>query len=92
MSDISNIASIHPLTIPLVTDTTGYTTETDRRVQSFRDSVEISPRASALARVAEESSLSLARTRAIRAEIENGTFETPERIEGTVKHLLDVIG
>jgi len=92
MSDISNIANIQPLTIPFVTDTTGYASETDRRVQTSGDSVEISPRARALARASEASSLRLARTRAIRAEIANGTYETPERIEGTVNHLLDVIG
>ena len=92
MSDISNILDIHPLTVPVVADGAGYAVETDRRVTAYRDSVEISPSANALARASEESSLRLARTRAIRAEIENGTYETRERIEGTVKHLLDIIG
>ena len=32
-----------------------------------------------------------AQYKAIRAEIENGTFVTPERIHGTVERLLDVI-
>jgi len=45
----------------------------------------------AVLRSVEQSSFSLARTRAIRAEIEAGTFETRARIDGTVDRLLDVI-
>ncbi len=36
-------------------------------------------------------SLRLAKTNAIRAEIDAGTYETPERIRGTVERLLDII-
>jgi hypothetical protein len=61
-------------------------------VPEVSDTVEISRFARALARAVELSSFSVARTRAIRAEIENGTFETRRRIEGTVNRLLDVIG
>jgi len=32
-----------------------------------------------------------ARVRAVQADIENGNYETPERISGTVDRLLDVI-
>jgi len=39
----------------------------------------------------EVSSFRAARTQAIRSEIANGTFETPERIQGTAERLLDVI-
>ena len=38
------------------------------------------------------SSFRIARARAIREEILNRTYETPERIEKTVERLLDVIG
>lgn len=55
------------------------------------DRVELFGINAAIERAIEESSLSIARTRAIRAEIENGTFETPVRIDGTVARLLDVI-
>ena len=55
------------------------------------DSVEISDTGYALLRAAEESSLRIARARAIRAEINTGTFETPARIEGTVSRLLDIL-
>ena len=55
------------------------------------DTVEWSRFGRRLARAVELSSLSVARTRAIRAQIESGTFETPERINGTVERLLDVI-
>jgi len=56
------------------------------------DSVELSRFGRALARAVDLSSFSVARTRAIRAQIESGTYETPERINGTVARLLDVIG
>ncbi len=56
------------------------------------DTVEFSRMGRTLARAAEESSLRLARARAIRTEIENGTYETPERIDMTAQRLLDVIG
>ena len=55
------------------------------------DTAEFSEAAEVLARAAAESSFRIARTRAIRAEIENGTYITPERIHGTVERLLDVI-
>lgn len=57
----------------------------------FEDSVEFSGAAQALADAVGSSSLRLAQIRAIRAEIASGTYETPERIEGTVRRLLDVI-
>jgi hypothetical protein len=41
--------------------------------------------------VPESSAFRMARVQAIRAEIENGTYETAERISGTVERLLDVI-
>ena len=47
---------------------------------------------SALADAVLDSSFRIARTRAIRAEIINRTYETPERIDKTVERLLDVIG
>jgi hypothetical protein len=34
----------------------------------------------------------MAWVRAVRAEIESGTYETAERIERTVERLLDVVG
>jgi len=45
----------------------------------------------AISRGVDLSSLSIARARAIRAEIENGTYETQARLDGTVDRLLDVI-
>ncbi|MHC4696165.1 MAG: hypothetical protein ACYTFA_05425 [Planctomycetota bacterium] len=58
----------------------------------LRDTVEFSRMGCTLARAVEESSLRIAQTRAIRAEIENGTYETPERIDRTAERVLDVIG
>lgn len=45
----------------------------------------------AISRGVDLSSLSIARARAIRAKIENGTYETQARLDGTVDRLLDVI-
>jgi hypothetical protein len=45
----------------------------------------------ALRRVVDQSSLRQARLRAIQADIQQHTYETPERITGTVDRLLDVI-
>ncbi len=45
-----------------------------------------------LQRILAQTSFRVARARAIRAEIESGGYETPERIRGAVARLLDVIG
>lgn len=55
------------------------------------DIFEFSGAARAMAQGVERSSLRLAQIRAIRTEIESGSFETPERIAGSVSRLLDVI-
>jgi len=44
-----------------------------------------------LQRVLSRTSFRLARLRAVRADIEAGTFETKERIQGTVGRLIDVL-
>lgn len=44
-----------------------------------------------LRRIVDQSSMRQARVRAVQTEIENGIYETPERISGTVDRLLDVI-
>lgn len=95
MSDISNIHNVggaYSFLRPVTPDATGQQNRITESSQAALDTVEISPRASALARAAEASSLRIARTNAIRAQIASGTFETPERIEGTITKLLDVIG
>jgi len=55
------------------------------------DTLELSSTGEALAQAVDTSSFRLAQLRAIRTEIHNGTYETRERIEGTVRRLLDVI-
>lgn len=90
MSLIINIANAYPSLSP-----TRETTPTSQRhvgatFTTGGDTIELSRVGEALSLAAEMSSFSIARVRAIRAEIEGGTFETPERIAGTVKRLLDV--
>jgi len=55
------------------------------------DSLELSPVGRVLSDAASESSLRLARIRAVREDIRNGTYETPDRLDGTVRRLLDVL-
>lgn len=90
MSEIINIASYSSL--PTVArGTAAPVARTPAYQTADGDTAEFSELAEVLGRAAMESSFRLARTRAIRAEIENGTFVTPERIHGTVERLLDVI-
>lgn len=56
------------------------------------DTVELSAAGRRLADAVELSSLRLAKIRAVREEIEAGTYETPERIRGTVQRMLDIVG
>ncbi len=57
----------------------------------IEDTVELSRLGRAMADAAGEASLRLARLRAIREEIQSGSYETPERIAGTLRRLLDVL-
>ena len=59
---------------------------------SVEDTVELSPAGIALSRAGVQSPSRFARTCEIRAAIKAGTFETPERVDETVKRLLKVIG
>lgn len=56
------------------------------------DTFEFSPESAALARAAASSSFRIARIHAVRADIAQGVYETPERISVTAHRLLDVIG
>jgi len=56
------------------------------------DRVELSPMGREFAKILESSSMRRARANAIRSQIENHTYETPERINGTVDRLIDLIG
>jgi len=84
MSAIINIGKIYP-TLPLQPSSPSLAPRPVESATAPGDSVEISRFGEALSRVDGLSSLSLARIQAIRMEIENGTFETPARIEGTVR-------
>ena len=90
---MSELINLHPAFPPMTatfptTVTRAPLSAPDRALAG--DTVEFS--SLALARAAGESSLSVVKAAAIRFQIESGVFETPERIEGTVARLLDVIG
>ncbi len=92
MSLIINIGSAYP-SLPAVRVTPSAAQIAARRAAlAFDgDTVELSMAGRALSLGLEESSFRIARVRAIRAEIQAGTYETPERINGTVDRLLDVL-
>ncbi len=59
-------------------------------VPDVQSGVAVSRFGDGIRRIVEQSSMRQARVHAIQAEIENGDYETPERIGGTVDRLLDV--
>jgi negative regulator of flagellin synthesis FlgM len=94
MSEIINLGSVnfpiapaYPAANRLALRETG-----QAETSSVTDSVEISRLGRTMSRIMNDSSLRLARINALRAQIADGTFETPERINGTVDRLLDVVG
>ncbi len=56
------------------------------------DTVQFSDVGRSLSAAMAESSFRIARVAAVREEIDRGTYETSQRIEGTVDRLLDVLG
>lgn len=62
------------------------------RGSPVEDTVELSPAGIALSRAGVQSPPGLARISEIRAAIKAGTFETPERIDGTIERLLEMLG
>lgn len=93
MSAIVNVGST-PAILPFFVASTPSATSVDPSAAAAAirgDTVEFSPLGRALARATELSSFSLAKVRAIREEIASGTYETPQRIAGTVNRLIDIL-
>ncbi|RME40785.1 MAG: flagellar biosynthesis anti-sigma factor FlgM [Planctomycetota bacterium] len=89
MSAILNIVNVYPpVSAPRLAAAPKTLPPPTPAADGGEDRVEISPLGRAMAEAAQSSSLRLARIRAIRAEIENGTYETPERIAETARRLL----
>jgi negative regulator of flagellin synthesis FlgM len=89
MNDISGINGVFKL--PQVTAQRQAVAEapSPSRGRAGGDAVEISDLGALLSRVREVPDLRVERIAKLRAEIANGTFETPERIAGTVERLLE---
>lgn len=96
MSEISNIGIT-----PSYPTTYGYSgtqaapqSEPASRAEALgeTDPVEFSRLGRLLAGDGDLSSLRAAKLRAIRAQIEEGTYETPQRINGTVDRLMAILG
>ena len=92
MSEISNIAGTFPFAAFVEPTPAASFCRESVNAAPIEDTVEISRFSESMQEVVERSSLRIAKTRAIRFEIAAGTYETPERIRGTVERLLDVIG
>ncbi len=94
MSEIINIGSVNSHIAPVYAPVNPPALREAGQAEapSATDSVEISRLGRTMSRIMNDSSLRLARINAIRAQIADGTFETPERINGTVDRLLDVVG
>ncbi len=92
MSLVINTGGAYPL--PGQSRVTGITSPSRHHAAliSREDTFELSDLGRAFSPVADQSSFNIARVRAIRGEIASGSYETPERIAGTVERLLDVIG
>lgn len=96
MSEISNIGissslgQSYRVATPSSADPAFRGAQTDSLGES--DPVEFSRMGRILADAMETSSLRLAKIQALRSEIAEGTFETPERIEGTVDRLIRELG
>ena len=90
MSLIINIGQAYPPALPTALSAARANASTTAAGGRYSDTVEFSH--TALNRAVVLSSLIIATTAAIRAEIEAGNYETPQRIESTVERILDVIG
>lgn len=90
MSVILNIAQAHSTTpgIPSPLKTSHAPSAQTYRME---DSVDFSLAARSLSEAMESSSMRQAQIHAVRAEIANGTYESPERLAATARRLLDVI-
>jgi len=90
MSDNISIGGISP-SYPNDRPAPGYAIQRPPPTPDLQGGVAVTRFSDALQRIVEQSSMRQARVRAIQAEIENGAYETTERISGTVDRLLDVI-
>ena len=86
ISNVSNILPIRPAA-PATGAPPG--TPIPQHAAPAQDMVEFSPLGRAMARAAAESTMRLAQINAIRGEIQDGTYETPERIRATASRLLE---
>lgn len=95
MSEISNIGMGNLYAPAQRAANSALATASDRLGQAQglgeTDPVEFSRMGRMMAGAADTSSLRLAKIQALRAEIADGTFETQERIEGTVEQLFKVL-
>ena len=89
MSVILNITKAYSTTPAALTPQQSIRSTSTQPYHS-EDSADFSQAARSLSEALESSSMRLAQIRAVRTEIENGTYETPERIEATARRLIDI--
>ncbi len=91
MSAIIDIGRIQPIAPPVRANPNAMNVPRTTMRSQDGDTVELSSLGRGLSPIASVSSFRTAWIQSIRAEIHNGTYETPERINETVDHLLDVL-
>ncbi|HUU82852.1 MAG TPA: flagellar biosynthesis anti-sigma factor FlgM [Phycisphaerae bacterium] len=88
MNDISNINGVFQQPPSSVARRVVAELPSETGRQALDDEVEISDVGALLSRARELPEVRLDRISRLKAEIDSGTFETPERLEGTVERLL----
>ena len=89
MNDIPPISSVEQVTSAMSTRTAKSVPETSEpRVD---DRVEISDAAQRLSKLGNSSRIRVEKVAEIRRQIQQGTYETPERLEATVDRLVELL-
>ena len=85
---ISNVSNIFPIRSATAAPVAPPSTTDKQNATPAQDTVEFSPLGRAMAQAAAKSTMRLAQISAIRSEIQDGTYETSERLHGTIARLL----
>jgi len=89
MNEVANVNGVYRLANYLHPQAARSTAPPRPEMQEFFDEVEISDMGALLSRVRDLPDLRLDKIARLRAEIADGTFETAERLDGTVDRLLE---
>ena len=89
MSEVSGIGGTHPTPPVARSAPAAHELRTPAEHHAPQDAVELSDVGTMMARLRELPEIRQEKVARIRAEIEAGTYETPERLEATIDRLLE---